>query len=336
MLLGRDFRVSLFACGFAAAAGILLAASSVQATTYYWTTGASGNPPVAGNGTWAGSGAANWETSPAGSSLTSWVGGSSDTADFYASGTSTITVSGNQTVGAITFDGSGYTLAGGTLTLGNGSNGTVTVNQNAEIDSAIAVPSGPFIVQTTTGAGTLYITNAANSFPGGILLNGGTLVPGNNNALGTGTLTLSGGTLGFNASQTTLANNIVAAPGTTSGISFSGSLPPWQTGFTLSGNLTGSGTVNVSASPAQPAFGILPDASGFSGTISIDVSSSNFYPTVVNSGGAAAKWAVTGGSAGGYLYPGSFILRDHQHGGAQRQRQPHGGTRRNHHVVDRR
>ena len=64
--------------------------------------------------------------------------------------------------------------------------------------------------------------------------------------------------------------------------------------------------MNVSASPTNYIAPTLPDLSGFSGTISIDMSSGFFYPKVVNSGGAAAKWVLTGGSAGGYLFAPSF------------------------------
>ena len=64
----------------------------------------------------------------------SWPGAGD--ADFYSNGqtTTTVTVNNTQTVGNITFDGSGYTLSGGTLNL---TAGTITANQNATIGSVI-------------------------------------------------------------------------------------------------------------------------------------------------------------------------------------------------------
>ena len=151
-----------------------------------------------------------------------------------------------------------------------------------------------------TGSGILTLTGT-NSYSGGTTLTAGVLVPANNNALGSGTLTLNGGTLTFTTGQT-LANNIFASPNTTSGIAFNYTSGFWTATDKLTGSMTGSGTVNVTASPTNYIAPTLPDLSGFSGTISIDLSSSYFYPQVVNSGGAAAKWVVTGGSVGGFLF----------------------------------
>ena len=148
----------VFVCGFAAVLGILFGGSTAQAqTTYYWTTGPATSAPVAGSGTWDVSGAPNWVNSLIGNgALTSWVGGSADTADFYAnsSPTSTITVNGNQNVGNITFDGGGYALTGGTLTVAAGA---ITANQNAEIDSVI---SGTNLTKLGSGLLTLGGANA--------------------------------------------------------------------------------------------------------------------------------------------------------------------------------
>ena len=96
---------------------------------------------------------------------------SADTADFYAnsSPTSTIAVNGNQNVGNITFDGSGYTITGGTLTLGSG---IITTNQNAEIDSTIVTGAGGL---TKAGNGTLILDANATAYSGPTTINAGTL-----------------------------------------------------------------------------------------------------------------------------------------------------------------
>ena len=67
---------------------------------------------TAGNGPWD-STSSCWATDTTGASVGTWPAGND--ADFYAGGTSTITVSGTQSVGNITFDGSGYTFSGGGL-----------------------------------------------------------------------------------------------------------------------------------------------------------------------------------------------------------------------------
>ena len=148
--------MSLFACGFAAVLGIVLGGSPAQAqTTYYWTT--TSGAMTAGSGTMD-TATPNWSTTITGdSSLHAWSGGSQDTADFYAnsSPTSTIAVNGNQTVGNIAFDGSGYTLSGGTLNM-SPSGGSITVNSsNAAIGSVIAGTN-----LTKAGSGVLTLTSA--------------------------------------------------------------------------------------------------------------------------------------------------------------------------------
>ena len=187
-------------CGLALAvsprpSGFFSAARAAEATTYYWTTGSANSPVVAGSGTWS-SGAPNWETSPTGSSLTSWVGGSADTADFYANGTSTISVNGNQTVGSITFDGSGYTLIGGTLTLGTG---TITTNQDATITCALAGGAG--LVKAGTGTLTLAGNNAQT---GGLTVNGGIVAINVAQSYSGPTTIAAGATLRVNAIATSL------------------------------------------------------------------------------------------------------------------------------------
>jgi outer membrane autotransporter protein len=59
------------------------------------------------------------------------------------------------------------------------------------------------------GASTDVLTlSGASNYSGGTTLNGGTLLVGNDSALGTGPLTINGGTLGTNQNVTTLANSV--------------------------------------------------------------------------------------------------------------------------------
>ncbi|MFA6968834.1 autotransporter domain-containing protein [Bosea sp. (in: a-proteobacteria)] len=67
------------------------------------------------------------------------------------------------------------------------------------------------------GAGTLTISNGANSYTGGTTISAGTLVATQAGVLGTGAITLNGGTLS-NSASLTLSNDLGAAAGTTSTI----------------------------------------------------------------------------------------------------------------------
>ena len=177
-----------------------------------------------------------------------------------AARTSTITVNGNQTVGNITFDGAGYTLSGGTLTLGNPGTGvgTITTNQDAAINSVIAGTAE----LDKEGPGTLTL-NANNTYTGGTTVNGGTLalagggdqIVGNvtinsgatvnvlgNWALGSNApscvtgIAINGGVLAFNAGAQnggTSASNITMTGGTISGTGFD-----WYNGITSTPTLT--------------------------------------------------------------------------------------------------
>ena len=87
---------------------------------------------------------------------------------------------------------------------------------------------------TKSGTGKLTINNA-NTYAGGTTVNGGTLVLGNANAIGTGTLTLGGGNLDSSVADLVNAGNNVQA---------------WNSDFTFVGteNLDlGSGAVTMSA-----------------------------------------------------------------------------------------
>lgn len=69
---------------------------------------------------------------------------------------------------------------------------------------------------TKTGTGILTLTGA-NSYTGGTTISAGTLVAAQAGALGTGAITLNGGTLS-NSASLTLSNDLIAAAGTTSTI----------------------------------------------------------------------------------------------------------------------
>ncbi len=105
--------------------------------------------------------------------------------------------------------------AGFTLTVGGAS--------NTFINSAIATTTGGL---NKDGTGTLRL-NASNSFTGTTTVSNGTLVYGANNALGSGALTVSGGTVDINTrtdsvgAVTLINGSIIGTTGTLTGTTYS-------------------------------------------------------------------------------------------------------------------
>jgi autotransporter-associated beta strand protein len=96
-----------------------------------------------------------------------------------------------------------------TINNGNVNPGSVSVNNNLynyTFSGSNGITTGAL---TKNGTGTLTI-NTANSFGGGTTLNAGTLIVGNNAALGSGTLGINGGWLQATGGAITLSNSITA------------------------------------------------------------------------------------------------------------------------------
>ncbi len=101
----------------------------------------------------------------------------------------TATISGNLLLGAVTRN---FSVAFGTAPSG------------IDLDIAAVIADGGIIKQ---GAGTLRLSNA-NTFSGGMAMSGGTLLIGNNQAAGTGTITYNSGTMRPDGGPRTLANAV--------------------------------------------------------------------------------------------------------------------------------
>jgi autotransporter-associated beta strand protein len=184
---------------------------------------------------------------------TGGVAGSAFGSGIFFQGTGGSTVlgfgAGNQSIADGIAD---YTGSGGT----NPNGGTNAADQ------------GGSVAITKSNGGTLTLSGA-NSYSGGTTINeGSTLVVGNGGALGSGTLTLNGGTTGvtvnFNGSIT-VGNNIVATGDPTYNV---------LTGSTvnLSGVLSGAGDVVVNAQ------------SGYAGTLILSGANAYTGPTIVDAG----------------------------------------------------
>ena len=163
--------------------------------------------------------------------------------------------------GANTYTG-GTTINAGTLQLGNGGTtgsivGNVVDNSNLAFNRSDAVTfpgliSGTGVVsQAGTGSTTLP---TANTYSGGTFLSAGTLIVGNNAALGTGALTVATNptgttTLGNTAAASSLANAITLNP--SANLIVAGSNP-----LLLSGTISGGGE----APPAATSAAVVPIA----------------------------------------------------------------------------
>jgi autotransporter-associated beta strand protein len=152
--------------------------------------------------------------------------------------------------------------------------------------------TGPMTL-TKTGAGTLTVANLGNNnYSGGTVVQQGTLDVHLNDGLGTGALTLAGGTIENNSATTLIITNAVNIQADTTNIlqSTGGADPQ----LLLTGNLTGSGTlVAVLQGGGLGGIGLSGDNSGFTGTfVTSNNTSLRFNFNTVSSGSANANWVL--------------------------------------------
>ncbi|GAU83455.1 autotransporter protein [Bosea sp. BIWAKO-01] len=170
-----------------------LAVLGLGQTMQFWdgTINTASGSVNGGAGTWASFGT-NWTTST-GSANAGWGG---SVGVFAGSAGGAVTVVGTQSFDTLQFSTNGYTLSSGTLAIAPASGTLSTFNidggVSVSIDSTIADGGGTGIAKT--GAGTLTLTGL-NTYTGGTAISQGTLAIAGAQPLGTGTVTLNGGTL---------------------------------------------------------------------------------------------------------------------------------------------
>ena len=212
---------------------------------------------------------ANSQTLTAGNSANTEISGSiAGSGGFTKAGTGILTLSGTNSYNGTTTINAGTLKVTGSLSnstaVNVGSSGTYDVDASDTIASfegsgAIDIAASQILTAgdsnnktfsgTMTGSGSLIKNGTGvltlsgnNSFSGGSTLNAGIVEVGHNNALGSGTLTLAGGTLKSDSSTARdLSQAVSINADTTLGRSGSGRL-------TLSGDVTfSSGSVTVSS-----------------------------------------------------------------------------------------
>ncbi len=310
----------------ASALAALLAAPAARATDLYWdiddaTAGAGGAAPA---GIWS-TGGTTWSSSPNGSVATPATTTLATDDLFFSAGVNAtgvygISLTSTQDAGSLTFQDGTATISGasGIITLG-GAGGKMTVNNGAAatIGAVTDTVIGGSVGLTKGGVGTLTLNGSlANTFSGGLNVNGGTLAvdfanlvtptdliaSGNDLALGGGTLSVTGKITG--TTSQTLGNVTVNSGGGQILVNPNGGTSTTVTLGTLTSSASGgrlevgqalsagAGTVTITTTTDKDATGIYGGrvvfANGAAGT---------GYDWATNAGGGPA---YTLGAYAGY------------------------------------
>jgi autotransporter-associated beta strand protein len=290
------------------------------AATAYWdingaTPGAGGTAPA---GTWD-AGNTNWSSSAAGDVATAaWTAG--DTGVFAAgtdaTGTYTVTVSGTQDIGGLTFEEGTVTLSGGSLRMVADSIFDVATGRSATIGDTVTLSNDVARTLTKTGSGTLTV-GTSRTYTGETIVNAGRLIlRSNSGQTFSSPLTInSSGTVELNALNTgghtygvitvntggllslgPAGNNVSIRPGT---LILNGGTVGRHTGFnglSVTGTITAAG--ETTSTITAPFIALSNNQ-----TINIDVKSAS---TLLMSGG------ISPGAASGVKLtkrdPGTLIL----------------------------
>jgi fibronectin-binding autotransporter adhesin len=305
---------------------------SFTPTAAYWDTSTTSGLQ-AGSGTWSAS-ATSWSPlAGGGNPLLGWYSsGSSLDVYFNASGTSTVTLGSSISAKTLTFNGTGYTVAGSgssTLTL---TGGTITANQNATVSAPLAgtyglkkygtadltlsgSASNTYSGATTVYAGRLLLakTGAAQAIANsGLTIGDGTnpatvLYTGTStDMMGAGTVTINrNGTLDFNGQTDTIGgvvlygnNSSIGQIGNTAG---GGALNPTALSFygggkvdTNTGKIVLNGNVSYNTASGGVAATVLGNVD-LNATRTFSVADDAALASEMNVSAALANGSGTGG-----------------------------------------
>lgn len=266
-----------------AAAGIGLVAGAglpVHADTLAWTGATNGNWDTTATDL-------NWNDTTANTNGVAYTNGSA------------VEFTGGATNLALTV-GSGSGVSPASVDFMSGAGSYSLTNFTGDV-SGIAGATALSLDTGYTGTVTL---NSPNTYTGGTNLNGGTLISGATADMGTGTITLNGGTLGDSGD---INSNLYVAAGTTGNIVMEHSYNYDTLGGNAAntGTLTGGGTLNLNAFYVRNQIG--GDWSAFTGTVNITASENN---TDIGFNGFENSKAAgnSGGNGGFYLNDGTLNL----------------------------
>ncbi len=193
----------------------------------------------------------------------------------------------NQTVAAITVSASNN--AGGDITNNGATLSTLTTTGTYTYSGTVDDGTGAVRLIVNGGTATL---SGTNTFTGGATLSSGTLVLGNDSALGANTLTLSGGTLKNSAALRTITNAISVSPATTTSIRGGGTGSGQN--FTLNGNVSGAGSLDLAGVLNNTRIYLGGNNSAFTGTATI--SGVNVALNSLSAGSSQGAWAINANS----------------------------------------
>ncbi|MDO4627990.1 MAG: autotransporter-associated beta strand repeat-containing protein [Planctomycetia bacterium] len=135
------------------------------------------------------------------------------------------------------------------------------------------------------GSNTWTLTNGNNKYSLGTKITGGTLEIQSGNALGTGDVTLNGGTLKMSGNEMTVANNIIVAADSKITLA--------DNNHTLSGTITGTNKKISLSAPDGKILNIEGDTSGFSGEMNLEQGWYLFRKSATNLKNVAMTGAIT-------------------------------------------
>ena len=208
------------------------------------------------------------------------------------------TITGNFTANGLMNAGSGALVYSGNVTIGANQELVILGNTQATTISGIISNNGggaSSLVYGGPSAGALTLSNTGNTYSGGTTLNSGTLlVQGNSTPtaagstvtsgpLGTGTLTLNGGTFGFVGGAYTIANNVTVAGAANIEVA-SGQ------NDVLNGNWSGSGNLTLIANGTTGQWQFGGNNSGYTGTFTQNTGNTSLTFNNASAGSANAAW----------------------------------------------
>ena len=235
-------------------------------TAQYWDgTGAVNDGVIGGgSGNWNTS-ANNW-TNASGTVNSTWQNGTA----FFAGTGGTVTLAAAISAQGLIFSATGYSITGTSAAL-NLSGSTPTINvtnpgDSATISAKLTGTSG----LRATGAGTLILANASNSYSGGTSISSGTVQIGTTTSagsIGAGGISIGNGgmLLLVNLNGNTLASDIANGVGTVGTFNIDSARA-----ITLSGTLTDGVTGQLALTQSGTATAILTNASNtYSGATTV-------------------------------------------------------------------